>query len=534
MNSTRRRSQWFYSAMTSALLLTGLAIPASAWSAEAGSWSFAGGDLRNSRYQDAEHTLSVDNVGALVVRWVFTTAGDVSATPAVDASTVYVPDWAGYLYAVDKYSGALKWAAHIPSATGVLSDKARTTPAVTKDKVIVGTTGAILVGGGAGGKLLAFDKLSGALVWSTQLDTHPAAVVTQSPTVFAGRVYVGVSSVEEILAAIVPEYPCCSFAASMFALAEDTGARLWKTSMVPTGFSGGAIWGSSPSVDAKRGQIYIATGNNYSVPPSVLACVAEAGSDPIATTACLPSDDHFDSVLALDLRTGAVKWATRAIPYDAYTVDCLPVFGDGGNCPSPAGPDFDFGQAPALFMVKGVNGNKRPIELVGAGQKSGQYWTLNPDTGAVQWVAHAGPGGYSGGLQWGSAVDGARVYTANANSNRIPWPGAADPTSGVWTGLDAASGTLLWQARPPDGGSTSGPVTTANGVVFGCSLDPLGHMYALNGATGAVLWSFVSGGSCLSGAAISDGMLFWGSGYGNLNGFYGTPNNKLYSFGLPN
>ena len=57
------------------------------------------------------------------------------------------------------------------------------------------------------------------------------------------------------------------------------------------------------------------------------------------------------------------------------------------------------------------------MDLVGAGQKSGQYWALDPDTGAVVWVTQAGPGGTAGGLQWGSAVDGKRVYTANANSN---------------------------------------------------------------------------------------------------------------------
>jgi len=90
---------------------------------------------------------------------------------------------------------------------------------------------------------------------------------------------------------------------------------------------------------------------------------------------------------------------------------------------------------------------------------------------------------------------------------------------------------VLWQTRPPNGGGTSGPVTTANGVVFGCSLDPQGYMYALNAATGAVLWSFASGGSCLSGAAISDGTVFWGSGYSNFG--FGTPNNKVYAFSVP-
>jgi polyvinyl alcohol dehydrogenase (cytochrome) len=214
-------------------------------------------------------------------------------------------------------------------------------------------------------------------------------------------------------------------------------------------------------------------------------------------------------------------------------VDCIPFIGDGSNCPAPAGPDFDFGQAPALFTISDGN---RSVDVVGAGQKSGQYWTLNPDTGAVRWVTQAGPGGTAGGLQWGSAVDGQRIYTANPNSNHIPFTpiGSSTPsTQGVWSGIDAATGQLLWQT-PNEGGSafgggSSGPVTTANGVVFGCTLDAQGHMYALNGATGQILWSFASGGGCLSGAAISEGRLFWGSGYS----FFSTPNNKLYSFGLP-
>ena len=87
------------------------------------------------------------------------------------------------------------------------------------------------------------------------------------------------------------------------------------------------------------------------------------------------------------------------------------------------------------------------------------------------------------------------------------------------------------QAASPLGGGPSGPVTTANGVVYGCSLDFGGHMYAMNAATGEFLWTYESGGSCLSGAAISGGTLFWGSGYSNFG--FGTPNHKLFAFGLP-
>jgi len=511
-----------------AVLSSGVAI-----GSQGSEWRSAGGNRQNTRYQASENKISAANVAQLTTKWAFTTDGDVSATPAVDDTTVYVPDWAGNLYAIDRETGLIRWQASISAASGVPYDKARATPAVTDDKVIVGTQGSILVplfggpAGGPGGKVLAFDKFTGALVWSTQADSHQAAIITQSATVFDGRVYVGVASQEEALAAFLSGYEL-SFRGSLLALDLDTGAILWKTTMAPEGYTGNAVWGSSPAIDTKRGQVYIATGNNYSVPQSVLDCVAAAGGDPVAQAACLPADDHFDSILALDLKTGAIRWATRAIPYDAWTVDCIPFFGDGDLCPDPAGPDYDFGQAPALFTTKV---DKKTRDIVGAGQKSGQYWALDPDTGAVLWVTQAGPGGTAGGLQWGSAVDGTRVYTANANSNFVPWPNGSLDFRGVWSALDAATGQVLWEARPEQGGSTSGPVTTANGVVYGCSLDPLGHMYALDAATGEILWRFASGGSCLSGAAISNGTLFWGSGYSNFG--FGTPNNKLFAFGLP-
>ena len=72
-----------------------------------------------------------------------------------------------------------------------------------------------------------------------------------------------------------------------------------------------------------------------------------------------------------------------------------------------------------------------------------------------------------------------------------------------------------------------GPITVANGVMYAGSMDPEGHMYAFNGATGEILWSFASGGSVMSAPSIVDGVLYWGSGYA-----IGFSNNKLYAFSL--
>jgi len=114
---------------------------------------------------------------------------------------------------------------------------------------------------------MAVDRESGTLRWMTQVDPHPAAIITGSPVIFDGVVYIGVSSSEETLA-LDPTYPCCSFRGSLVALNEKTGAILWKTFDMPDngghvgGYSGGAIW-QPPAIDAKRGTLFVGTGNNY-------------------------------------------------------------------------------------------------------------------------------------------------------------------------------------------------------------------------------------------------------------------------------
>src|SRR5256884_7082629 len=107
-----------------------------------------------------------------------------------------------------------------------------------------------------GANVMAVDRESGTLRWMTHVDNHPAAIVTGSPVVFDGVVYIGVSSSEETLA-LDPTYPCCSFRGSIVALDEKTGAMLWKTFDMPDnggqpgGYSGGAIW-QPPAIDPKR------------------------------------------------------------------------------------------------------------------------------------------------------------------------------------------------------------------------------------------------------------------------------------------
>jgi polyvinyl alcohol dehydrogenase (cytochrome) len=86
--------------------------------------------------------------------------------------------------------------------------------------------------------------------------------------------------------------------------------------------------------------------------------------------------------------------------------------------------------------------------------------------------------------------------------------------SGGWAALNPITGGLEWTTPDPAGSFAEGPVSVANGVVFGCDVSTNGTMFGLNAATGAILWSYNSGGSCNGGASIADGVVYWGSGPG--------------------
>lgn len=488
-------------------------------------WPVAGHDLHNSRSQPAERHIGRSNVGRLEPKWVFTTEGDVTATPTVAGNSVYFPDWAGNLYAVRADDGRRLWSRKISDYNGRAGSASRVSPAIYEDELILGDhmmRGAFAVHDGA--HVMAVDRHSGALRWITQVDSHPAAVITGSPVVHGTTIYVGVSSGEENLSAN-PQYPCCTFRGSVVALDVNTGAIRWQTYTVPdnggqtNGYSGGGIWGP-PAIDTARGSLYIGTGNNYKVPDDVLECQQRAIENHTPNANCTAADDYINTVLALDLKTGATKWARRLRPkFDAWTVACV-VAPLSPNCPSPSGPDFDFGSGPNLLG-----------DILGIGQKSGIYWALNPDNGAVVWKTLVGPGGLMGGIQWGTATDGKRIYVAVANNEHESYElanGGPRINWGSWAALDPRKGTILWQVPDPTPGAVDpAAVSIANGVMYAGSSS--GSMYGLDSRSGRVLFDFASGGFVAGGPSIADGSVYWGSGRtGAISG--GVSNNKVYAF----
>src|SRR6195256_5751022 len=151
------------------LLVSALSAQSQSDRSRSGQWRIAGQNLNNSWSQPAEHSITPANVGSLTPKWVFTTGGDVSATPTVDGDAVYFPDWGGNLFAVKKDSGHLIWSHKISDYDGVAGAISRVSPAVDNDQLIIGD---ILSSNQVhnGASVIAVDRQTGTLRWLTQVE----------------------------------------------------------------------------------------------------------------------------------------------------------------------------------------------------------------------------------------------------------------------------------------------------------------------------------------------------------------------------
>ena len=486
----------------------------------ANDWPNWGNGLHNHR-NSGNNGINRHNAKNLSLDWMVTLHGDISATPSIENGRLYIVDWAGFAYCLRESDGSIVWEKNLVTLLGLnlTSVVSRTTPALVGDRLIIGLQGPAYE--------LALSKADGSLIWKTLLQTHIAAVITQSATVEDGVIYQGVSSIEEGLA-INPAYPCCSFVGTMHAISAATGAVLWTTYMMPPDlvgvgmYAGCAVWGSSPPVD--KHNVYIATGNLYTAPTAVQECQEACDANPASCAGkppCTPESIHFDSVLALNKATGAIVWFTRLSTSDAWTAACLFA---GPNCPLFPGPDYDFPQAPMIFGEDGLV----------VGQKSGTAWSLDRRTGAIRWSTTPGPGGDLGGFQWGSALlnDGrgnvSMLGQVNNNelrnftlSNGLPWD------SSVVVNINALNGHINWQVPVPQPGGGPGAVSATHEVLFTPAF-ATGIMYAWDIRNGDMLWSYQTNATLICGPAINNNRLYFGNGY--VAEFNGTTGGNLYAF----
>ena len=501
-------------------------------------WNGWGVDPSQHRFQPADMArLSASDLPRLKLKWAFGFPGARRAVtqPTVFGGRVFVGSENGKVYSLDAKTGCTYWA--FDAVRGVRS------------AIVIGRRGdgwAAYFGDRAA-NVYALDALTGKALWTTKVDEHPAAMITGSPTLAGGTLFIGVSSFEEVTGAN-PSYSCCTFRGSLVALDASSGKIAWKTFTIadeakPSGAnrngvqqlgpSGAAIW-SAPTFDAATKRVYATTGDNYSDPPSGTS----------------------DAIVAFDAASGDLAWARQLTPGDAFTVACP----SGINCPKSHGPDFDFGSSAVLASLPG---GKRVLV---AGQKSGVVTAVDPDHGgAIVWQTRVGAGSALGGVQWGVAADESKVYVALSDPKlrRVPagTPGAQtlalnpsvallldSKTGGGLSALRLDTGEQVWRTPHPGCGDVPGcspaqsaAVTAIPGLVFSGGLD--GHLRAYFADNGKIAWDVdtkgdyqtvngvaAKGGSIDGGGAvIVDGVVYVGSG----SGFVGSiPGNVLLAYSV--
>jgi polyvinyl alcohol dehydrogenase (cytochrome) len=437
---------------------------------EPGDWP--GYLMGNNSYNPDEARITNTTVSALRLVWTEHAQGGITAQPVVVDNVVYWGSWDGYEHATT-IDGQRIWATYL----GVNSD---TADGCDPDSAGVASTATIVpltingkqmlvdIVGGGDSSLYALNTANGHILWKTTLGALPVDFIWDSPALYNGSIYIGISSFGD----------CPSAQGKLFQVQATSGQVQNVFNIVPDGCQGGTQWGS-PAIDQSAGEIYIATGN-------------------LGT--CASDEPYAMALVELQASTLQVVGAWQ-VPQSAMV-------GDG---------DSDFGSTPTLFSAT-INGTLH--QMVGAINKNGIFYAF--ERGAVsngplwQDQISVGPGC--------STCDGAGTIAPGAWDGTYLYIGGGNTTingqfcQGSLRALDPTTGRYIWEHCLGDARSMA-PLAVVPGVVI---VGEGHYVTAIDAATGATLFVFTDNhaGSIFYGApSIAHAMLFIGNMDGNLYAF---------------
>ena len=379
-----------------------------------------------------------------------------------------------------------------------------------------------VVRGTSDGYLVALDAADGQLLWARQVaKPSQGETITMAPMIVDDLVIIGPAGSENNVQGWVGAFhltdgaPVWRF--NTIPRPGEPGSETWQVKPgVP--FGGGGIW-TSPTLDAARGEIYVAVGNPAPDFPKDLRAGANL---------------YTNSVIALDVRTGQRRWHDQLVTPDFH--------------------DWDVTQAAPLITVKSGTGTRDLLVTAG---KDGMLRTIDRQTharlhetpvttrlnvdqpltregvracpgvlGGVQWSGPAWDPGT--GLLFTPAVDWCSTFALSetvsfvAGQNYLGGTVTFDATSQGWlTAVDAATGAVKWRYRSPRP-MVASVTTTASGLVL--TGETTGDFLVFDAATGRELYRFATGGP-MGGGIISyeaQGRQYIAAESGRAGSFFGS------------
>ena len=500
-----------------------------------GDWPSWGHDLDGTRFAAQETAITPATLGQLTVKWAFTfpriQGVFTGSQPAVVGDALYVGSSDAKLYALDATTGATRWVFDLNTVTGPWTP-ARPNP--VRDGPTV--SGATVYFGDSRGYLYAVNRITGQLRWATLLDdSNPDVQITGSPVVYADRVFVGISNKQAGYQRFNLNYPCCTARGQVIALNAGTGGVIWRHHTVPAAQpvgtwpsgatmyapSGVSVW-SAPVIDPSSKTLFVGTGQNYtgatSEADSVIALNIANGEvrwsyqtqpDTYTPICDNPPDPGYCPGAA---NGTAHDWDFSASP-NLFVVGQRTVLGIGDKAgvyrafdaqtgallwtqhlsENPAAPGGSAG------IMWGTSYDGHSLYVATWFANPGTLSALDPATGAIRWRTPSPATGCSTGGAAGLPGCAPAFTPAVTTSPGLVFEGNAD---GKLYAFSSATGELLWQY------DTVRPFQGVNGVP--------GHGESVSG---------------LGGAVVANGMVYVQSGYYPL--FASAEGTVLIAFGLP-
>ena len=470
-------------------------------------WLMYGGSYNNQRFSPLDQ-INKSNVRDLQIVWVYQTGNPKSfeTTPVVVGNVMYFTTPESRVIAVQAETGEEIWKYEPRLGTTIICCGPNNRGvAVYQDKVFVATLD---------DRLIALNQKDGSVAWDVRID-DPAAGYSQTmaPLVADGKVIIGTAGAEYGIRGYIKAFNPAD------------GRLMWTWYSIPApGEAPNGWWGEWKPTDPfgtslnrdiareKRDSARYADawrrggGSMWMTPaydPATKTLYAGIGNpSPDLDGTIRPGDNLYtESLVALDVTNGRLKWFFQMVPHDVW--------------------DLDATSPPVLFER---NGRK----LVGHAGKTGWYYVLDATTGqpllrSENFVPHenmfAQPTkegvrmlpGANGGSEWSPTAYSPRTGYAyvlglhqpmNYSTTSVPyergklWLGSAfraipgEDQWGVFSAINVDNGEIVWERRVPDP-MIGGALATAGDLVFVGQAN--GAFEAFDAGNGDVLWRFSAG-----------------------------------------
>ena len=461
-------------------------------------WLTYWGDLRGTHYSGLS-SITPANVGSLASSWAYQFGGTrVETTPLVVNGIMYVTGPRNNAAALDARTGRAIWRyarrlpADIHANCTVMTNRGF---AILGNRLYMATLDAHLV---------ALDAETGNPLWDVAVDDyHTGTSITHAPLAIDGKIIVGITAGECALTGFIDAYDAA------------TGRRLWRVNVVAgKGDPARSTWAGDSA--------------NFGGGPTWMTGTYDAGTDTLFWATGNPSPDYDGSVragdnlytcsvLALDPKTGKLKWYFQFTPHDTHDWDATEtnVLADGvfrGKMRrlilhadrnaffyvlDRETGEFLMGKPFAKQdWAKGLDDRGRPIPIPNKEPTPQGTYVCPDQSGATNWASPSWDPQTK--LFYLAVRESCALYSSITKEPRPgdPYTGTGqqeDPNlvPGAIRAIDPQTGEIKWNFDLHQGSVGAGVLATAGGVVFASSKD--GNLIALDAGTGAQLWHYQTG-----------------------------------------